>query len=239
MTPRCLVVATSVTLVGLAPACGDGGAKDASVDIDNGSCGDQLRYTGEYVDWDVEAAFCGIKDAVLEVDGGGAMDSTAPNGRFDLCLPAANKVTRLDITPAAANSECSRPISNYTLPTIILGNASVIHAGGFTSARSMTVARQASFFTQIGQTFDASRAQVHVHVNGMTPRKVTLASDHGAPQIVSGTAWIPGEVGADIFFPNVAVGTGTTKLTIEGGGVGAGDITVIAGTLTNVAVIAN
>ena len=38
------MVATSITFV--LAACSDDGGKDASVDIDNGSCGDQLRFTG-------------------------------------------------------------------------------------------------------------------------------------------------------------------------------------------------
>ena len=50
------------------------------VDIDNGSCGDRLHLTGEYVDWDNDTHFCGIKDAIFTETG--AMDTTAPNGRF-------------------------------------------------------------------------------------------------------------------------------------------------------------
>ncbi len=234
---RCLVVATSITLV--LAACSDDGGKDASVDIDNGSCGDQVRFTGEYVDWEAQAAFCGIKDAILEVEGGGAMDTTAPNGRFDLCLPGANVNTRINITQPTAASQCSQPASTYALPTFLYANKAVIKGGGFFSARSLTMARQTSFFTLIGQTFDATRAQVVVHVNGVTPRAVTLSGDHGAPWAANGTTWAAGDTGIDVFFPNVAVGSGKAKLSIAGGGLGEGDIPLVAGTITNVALIAN
>lgn len=234
---RCLVLATSVTLV--LAACSDDGGKDASVDIDNGSCGDQVRFTGEYIDWDSGTAFCGIKDATLEVEGGGAMDGTAPNGRFDLCLPGANVNTRVNITQPTAASECTQPASTYPMPTILYASKAVIRGGGFFSARSMTVARQTSFFTQIGQPFDAARGQVVVHVNGVTPRAVTLSGDHGAPQVNSGSGWAAGDTGIDVVFPNVAIGSGKAKLSIAGGGLGEGDIPVIAGTITNVALIAN
>lgn len=234
MLPRLLVIV--ITLA----ACGDDGVKDASVDIDNGSCGDQLRFTGELVDWDTHAMFCGVKDAVIEVDGGqGAMDTTAPNGRYDLCLPAANQFTRLNVTFAAVASACTQPASMYTLPVIIYADHGVIKAGAAYAARAMTMARQMSYFTMIQQTFDATRGQVLVHVHGTKFPKITLAADHGPPQIVSGQTWAAGDSGSDIFFPNVAVGTGKVKLQIAGGGAGQTEIPVVAGTITNVAVLPN
>lgn len=231
MLRRCLVIA--VTLA----ACGDDGPKDASVDIDNGSCGDMLRFTGELVDWDTHTRFCGVKDASLEVAGGGAMDGTAPNGRFDLCLPASTKFDRLNITFDIAASQCTATPSPYMLPTIIYADHGVIKAGGFYSARAITMARQPAFFTEIQQTFDATRGQVLVHVNGMNHPKITLAADHGASQTPTATGWAAGDAGTDVFFPNVALGTGTVKLQIAGGGTGETEIPVVAGTITNVAVI--
>ena len=230
----CRALFALLALVG----CSDDANKDASVDIDNGSCGDQVRFTGEYVDWDTHAGFCGIKDATLDVTGG-ATDSTAPNGRFDLCLPGANVSTQLAITQPAAASQCTQPASTYTIPTIIFASKAVIRGGGFFSARSITMARLPTFFTQIGQTYDPAKAIVVVHVNGAAPRALTLSGDHGAPQVVSGATWAPGDTGADVVFPNVAAGTGKAKLSIAGGGLGEGDVPVIAGTITNVALIAN
>jgi hypothetical protein len=233
MLLRCLVIA--ITLA----ACGDDGGKDASVDIDNGSCGDQLRFTGDLGDWETHAMFCGVKDAVLEVEGQGAMDTTAPNGRFDLCLPGANQFTRINVMFAPVPSVCTQPASMYTLPTIIYADHAVIKAGAAYSPRAMTMARQMSFFTQIQQTFDPTRGQVFVHVHGMKFPKITISADHGPPQVVSGQTWVAGDSGADIFFPNVAVGTGKVKLQIAGGGAGQTEIPVVAGTLTNVAVLPN
>lgn len=223
----------ALTFVSLA-ACGDDGAKDASVDIDNGSCGDMLRFTGELMDWDSHSHFCGVKDAVLEITGG-AMDGTAPNGRFDLCLPAASKFDKLTVMFDVAASQCTQPASTYTMPVVVYADHGVIKAGGFYSARAMTMARQTSFFQEIQQTMDPTRGHVFVHVNGMKQPKITLAADHGVAQATTPTGWAAGDMGTDVFFPNVA--TGNVKLQIAGGGTGETEIPVIAGTITNVAVI--
>ncbi len=230
MAPQRTVILAALLL----GACGDdGGPADAGfvpVDIDNGSCGDQIRYTGELVDWDSHTSFCGIFNASLEVPGG-AMDSTAPNGRFDLCLPDA-ATTRLDITFAAANSQCTTPAAAYTIPTLILASKAVIQSGGFSSARAFTTARQTSFFQKVGVAFDPTKAQVFVHVDGPA-RTVTLGAAHAPTQVVA-TDWMPGETGADVFFPNVDVGTGSTTLGITGTAVAPATIPLIAGTITNV-----
>jgi hypothetical protein len=216
-------------------ACGSGGGQDASVDIDNGSCGDQLRFTGELVDWESDTAFCGIFDAKLEVVDG-AMDSTAPNGRFDLCLPGNEAVTRLAVTPPAGSSMCAQPPSSYDLPMIAVANHAVIRAGGFWSGRAFTVARRATFFQAIGAAYDPAKAQVLVHVNG-TPRAVSLAAAHGPAQAINVMAWAAGDTGHDVFFPNVDVGGGTTMVSVVGGAIGTGSIPLVAGTITNVSVL--
>lgn len=230
-------------LVVLAVACGDDGgsapvdAPFVPVDIDNGSCGDQLRFTGEYVDWDSDASFCGINDALFEVEGDGAMDSTAPNGRFDLCIPA-QPTTRLNVTQPAAMSQCTVPASGYTIPVIAIASQAVIQSGGFFSARAFTTARQETFFQSIGVPFDSTRAQVVVHVEG-TPRAVSLAATHGPVQAVAATTWAPGATGHEVFFPNVEVGAGSTMLSVAGGAIGTGSIPLVAGTITSVSVLAN
>ncbi len=220
---------------------GDGGPGDIMivVDIDNGSCGDQVRLTGEYVDWDTEASFCGINEAVFEVEGDGAIDSTAPNGRFDLCSPD-QPTTRLNITQPAGNSQCTVPPSAYTIPTILFARKDVIQAGGFYNVRSWTTDRQTTLFTQVGAAFDATKGQIHVHVDG-NPRAVSIAAAHGttlALATMDATTWTATSTGVDVFFPNVDVGSGQTMLTVTGGAVGTGNIPVIAGTLTNVTVVA-
>ena len=222
-------------------ACGDDGGKaaDASiptVDIDNGSCGDQLRFTGEYVDWDNDASFCGINEALFEVSGG-AMDTTAPNGRFDLCIPSGPATVTLDIIPQATPSQCTVPASSYTLPGIAIANKAVILAGVFWSGRNFTTARRDNFFLAIGQTFDAAKAQVFVHVEG-TPRPVAITAAHGATQAVTAMQWDPGDTGHEVFFPNVDVDGGTTMLSVTGGALGTGSIPLAAGKITTVSLIA-
>lgn len=232
MLRRALFV--SLALVG----CSDDANKDASVDIDNGACGADVRFTGELLDWDSHTSFCGIKDAMLQV-GSGPVDSTAPNGRFDLCLPNANATTPLMVTLPTAASECTHPASTYGTPTMLYAIRAVIRGGGFFSGRTITANRLPAFFTQIGQTYDPTKAIVFVHVHGATPRAISLASAHGAPQVITGTAWAAGDTAADVMFPNVDVGTGKVKLSIAGGGIGEGDVPVTAGGITNVSVIAN
>jgi hypothetical protein len=220
-------------------AGGDGGPNDVMivVDIDNGSCGDMVRLTGEYVDWDTEASFCGINEAVFEVEGDGQMDSTAPNGRFDLCTPN-QPTTRLNITQPSANSQCTTPPAMYTIPTILFAKKDVIQAGAFYSARSWTTARQDTLFTLVGAPFDATKAHVHVHVDG-NPRAVAITAAHGTTLAIAtgASTWSAGSTGADVFFPNVDVGNGQTMLTVTGA-VGTGNIPLVAGTLTNVTVLA-
>lgn len=231
--------AGALVAVALAAACGDDAARDASItiDIDNGSCGDQINFTGELVDWDNEASFCGIFEARLEVQGEGAMDNTAPNGRFEgICVPNA-AVTLLDVTPPAGNSTCTTPPSPYSMAGIAVANKAVILAGGFFSARTFTDARRTSFFQAAGLAFDPTKAQVFVHVDG-TPRAVSLAAAHGAPQAVTGTAWGPGATGREVFFPNVDPGGGSTMLSVAGGAIGTGMIPLAAGKFTYLAVLA-
>src|SRR5512146_1481945 len=101
--------ARSAALLVLICACSDDAApRDATTpDIDNGSCGSMVRFTGEYIDWDSSTdVFCGIKDAVFQVEGVDAKVNTAPNGRFDLCAPD-QPIVLVDITPPTMASPCA------------------------------------------------------------------------------------------------------------------------------------
>jgi hypothetical protein len=221
-----------------ASACSDDGsmpidapvdAVDVPPDVDNGTCGDQVRFTGEYVDWDTHTSFCGIFNATITVAGGGASDTTAPNGRFDLCIPDA-PTTRLDVTQPTAASECTQPPSMYTVPTLFVADKAVIEGGGMFSGRAFTVARQDTFVP----AFDATKAQVFVHIDGAA-RTLSLDASRDPAQIVMGTMWTQGDTGTDVFFPNVDVGSGTTVLSATGGTtIGTGSIPLVAGTITNI-----
>ena len=223
-----------VLLVTACSACGDdgGSAVDATpvIDIDNGSCGDQLNFTGELVDVDSSmASFCGVNNASL--DGGGAMDNTAPNGRFEMCIPRSG-ATSLTVTPAANPSSCSSAPGTYTLPALAIANPATILAGGFWSGRMITMQR----LTALVPNFDMSKAHVMVHVDGKQ-RGVAILASHAPALAYNGTAWAPGEVGTDVLFPNVDV-VGTTTLTVVGGAIGTGSIPLPAGRLTMVTVLA-
>ena len=230
-----LRLGTLSTALALAACPGDGGSNDAPVvaDIDNGSCGDLLRFTGEYIDWDADAKFCGINQALVKLSGG-EMTTTAPNGRFDLCIPNGPEQTLLTITPSAGLSECTTPNAAYPLPAIAVATKSVILGGLFWSGRGFTTDRQ----TTLGVTLDPAKGHVFVHVGG-TPRAVSLAAAHGTAQAVVTTAWADGDTGHEVLFPNVELGGGTTTLAVAGGAIGTGSIPVAAGTITTVDVIAN
>jgi len=140
-----LVVSVSLVL----GACGDDGAGpvDAAivpVDIDNGSCGDQVRFTGRVHRLGQPQQLLRDqrgRDRGCRRRGDGQHGA---NGRFDLCAPDA-PTTRLDVTQPAGNSQCTTPPSGYSVPTILFANKAVIQSGGFFSGRSFTTARQATF----------------------------------------------------------------------------------------------
>ncbi len=213
-------------------ACGSSASpRDAPADIDNGTCGSLVRFTGEYVDWDSGTAFCGIFDAQFQVEGTGVTATTAPNGRFDLCVPD-EPVVLVDITPPADGSPCALPQSDpqptYTLPAIAVANKAVIEAGGAWSGRGFVTGRE---------TVDLTKAQVFVHVNG-TPRQLSLTAAHGPAQARVNGTWAAGDTGSEVFFPDVDPGSGTTTLS-AGTAIGAGSIPVVAGKLTNLSIIGN
>ena len=134
-------------------------------------------------------------------------DSTAPNGRFDLCIPRTSPTTKLLVTQPSGNSQCTTPPAGYSVPTILIANRDVIQAGGFFSGRSFTTDRQQTFFQMVGAPFDSNKAQVFVHVNG-TPHAVSLAAAHAPAQAIMTSTWGAGNLGKDVFFPNVDVGVG-------------------------------
>jgi hypothetical protein len=204
----------------------DAPAQDAAADASAGCTG--IRFTGEYVDWDSSSSpFCGIFGAEFAVPGGGERQTTAPNGRFDICIPDA-PVTLVDITPPAAASTCSMPPAAYTIAGIAVANKAVITAGGAWSGRAFVPARQA---------VDSTKAQVFVHVNG-TPVAVSIGAAHESSQARTSGTWAAGNTGEEVFFLNVDPGTGTTDLTAAGA-IGTGPIPLVAGKVTNVSIIAN
>lgn len=200
--------------------CGGGGG-EVLPDIDNGTCGSELRFTGEFVDWDNEQVFCGIFGAQFQERGGAGADSTAPNGRFDLCLPAATDRALLDVTPSAVPSECTTPASTYRLSAIAVADREVILRGGFWSGKNVTADRELT----LGAALEPGKAHVLVHVPG-GGRAVTLDAEHGAPI----------EAGPEhTLFPNLA--PGTAQVDLAGGAFGAGEIPLEADRITELTLV--
>jgi hypothetical protein len=223
-----------VLLITACGACGDDGGStvDATpvIDINNGSCGAMLNFSGELVDADsTMAMFCGVNGAMLS--GGGAMKTTAPNGRIDeMCIPDSG-VTQITVTPAATASGCVGSPGTYMLPGLAIANPATIKAGGFFSARMITMQR----LTTLVPGFDIAKAHVMVHVDG-PPRGVAILATHAPALAYNGTAWAAGESGTDVLFPNVDA-AGSTTLTVVGGAIGTGSIPLQAGKLTLVTVM--
>lgn len=187
-----------------------------------------LRFTGEYIDWEATSAvFCGIFGAKLTVEGTAESETTAPNGRFDLCVPDA-PTSLVDITPPTAPSQCTQPAEMYVLPAIAVANKAVIEAGGAWSGRAFGTAQQV--------VVDPAKAQVFVHVNG-SPTQVSIAAPHGPSQAMVNGTWVPGDTANEVFFPDVDATSGSTNLT-AGSAIGAGPTPLVVGKMTNVSIIA-
>ncbi len=245
-----LVVATLGALAVLG-ACGDGGARptdaslDTPIDMAPGTCADaDVLFTGEIIDWDwTNMQQCGVNRATLMVRGQTArIDSTNPNGRFELCL-AHQAETIVDFTFSMNASECDTHPGTYPGRGVLIAEQAVIDAGGAFSARAMTAERMATMFTAIGQPYNAAQGQLVVHVAG-TPHVVSLSTmNHGAAQQFNGTTWEPapvtGAVGSYVWFPNVDLGGGPVTVSVAGGAVGATAVTLEAGAFTYLTVIAN
>jgi hypothetical protein len=210
---------------------------DAKVDSppdsppDSGPCPSARFFTGEYVDWDsTDSVFCGIYMGTFAISGGPS-DHTNPNGRFQLCLAAAQP-TRVDITPPTGASMCQPSPGSYAMPGLAMADPAVIATGEVVSMRDFTAERTAT----LGVTLDGAKGHVFVHVD-KTAQPVTISSASDAAQAWSGTAWAAGNQGINVFFPNAAVGNTTVSMT--GGAVGTGSVPVEAGKITYVTLVGN
>ena len=195
--------------------------------VDNGHCGDLMRFTGEYVDWDhTGAKLCGISGARFEARDGGGVANTASTGRFDLCVPNL-PTTLVEITQPAQPSPCSTTPGSYKLPGLAVASKDVFLAGGAWSGRAFVMPRQA---------VNIAKAQVHVHVHGGA-RAVSIGAAYGQAHARNDSGWQPGTTGQGVFFQDVEVGTGETTITAMNAVVPE-KIPLAAGTMTNVTIVA-
>lgn len=211
-----------VLVLAACSACGDdgGGSADAAPPD---PCAPLITLKGEYLDWDSggSAGFLGIFGATYVVRSDASITKvTPPNGRLDLCIPAADGF--IDITPASG--------SGYVSGTIVV-NKMVFSAQPEQSYRSFKDTRAADF------GFSPSLAHVYVHVVGGA-RTVTTAATPAVVQVNNGTTWTAGNTGTDIYLGNIPV-SATTTLTVTGGSVtGPTTIPLSAGQFTYVTLLA-
>lgn len=200
-------------------ACGDDG--NTMVDAPPDPCMPEMQVTGEYVDWDsTEATFKGIFGAQFTLRGDATKTaSTAPNGRFILCVPAADGL--IDITPMSG--------SDYVPGTLVV-NKAVVQSGAMLSLRSFKSARAADF------GYMATQAHVFVHVDGGS-RTASTAATAGVKKHFDNGTWADGNTGTDIYLGNVDP-QAMTALDVPNTSKGAGSIPLTAGSFTYVTVVA-
>ena len=212
-----------VLVLAACSACGDDDGSTADAAPPD-PCAPQMTFTGEYVDWDSGGSigFMGIAFANVTLRSDPTFtDVTAPNGRFEICIPAADGLA--DVIP----------MNGSTYPSgVIVVNRAVLSSLPTQSYRAFTSTRAADY------GFSASLAHVFVHIVGGS-RTVTPAAGAEVMQHNDGVNWTVGNTGTDLYFGNIPVSAQTT-LNVEGGRVtGPTTIPLSAGAFTYVTLIAN
>lgn len=224
-----MIVAALVCCAAAGCEGGGGATPDASPDAapdapaDAGRCGADRFVTGELVDFDSSRAqFKGVFNARFTVEGMPARSSmTAPNGRFELCVPAASALV-LDVDAPADYLDGTAYIEAEAL------------GGRPLSFRAYTQLRGSQLYS-----FDATRGHVLVFLAG-DRATLTLNRPHGQPLAGNDDdndgafTWAPGSAGRYVLFPNVDVSSPT--ITLGGDLSGPHSIPVAAGKLSLVAI---
>ncbi|MBX3157083.1 MAG: hypothetical protein KF773_13995 [Deltaproteobacteria bacterium] len=162
---------------------------------------------GELVELDSTlAAFRGVNGATLTLPGDPTpLVTTPPNGRLDTCVPPSEPL-RFDVHAPTGFLGGSLVMPRDTLQSL-----------RFLSFRSMTTARAASFYSERGLAFDATKAHVLVFLSSDVTT-VTLDRPHGAAQagndgVQPGTfVWSASSTGRYVLFPNVDVSQPTGRV---------------------------
>ena len=218
-------------LLAVCTGCGDDNparpdaAGDAAADApaDAGPCGAERFVTGELVDLDSSAGqFMGVFNARFSVEGMPARASTtAPNGRFELCAPAATAM-HFDVDAPADYLDGKAYVEAEAL------------GGRPLSFRAFTQLRASMLYT-----FDPTRGHILVFLAG-DRAGLTLSRPHAPPFAGNDDAspgtftWTSGSSGRYVLFPNVDASSPTVTLT--GDLSGPHTIPVLAGKLTLVAI---
>jgi hypothetical protein len=196
-----------------------------------------FSFTGRYLDWDAtDSAPCGIAGATWTVKYDASRVATT-NAAGAFTIPLTNYYSLLDIKPPSTASACTTPPSEYTIPGIAVAPPAVVLRGVDYVARSLTTARVATFYAQIGTAFDATRAGLLVHVVG-PERAISISAPHAPAQRFANGSWSTGMTGADVYFPNIEVpAQSVTIVTVDGGALGTGSVPLAAGAITYMTVI--
>ncbi|HET9622248.1 MAG TPA: hypothetical protein VFP84_12835 [Kofleriaceae bacterium] len=208
-------------------ACGgdDGGKPGGGVDAPGGACGGDTLLTGEVVDWDSNStAFCGVFQATVTVRATTKVttNTTNPNGRVEgVCVPKTAAL--IDVTAAAAASQCASMPGTYPKAGIVIADPAVIAAGGTPSVRLMSSVALARMYTMagpIGGDYNSGQAQVVFHFTGNPHTITTTSNSFSKPQQFNGTQWEPvagaAAPGSDVLYPNVDASVPIT-FSIAGG----------------------
>lgn len=212
----------------LSAGCGDdGGAQadarpidaqdpaDAAVDAGPDAfvrCPGAVLFTGEYLDWDSsDAMFQGIFDATVTDTSTNATAQTAPNGRWELCVPAGTAV-------AATITHADRvPVRYVAAPEVI--------AAGMVSTRGLTLQQVLDLHSAAGINLIGDRAMVLIEVRshpGLEPVQgatvdVTGSNQEGTFSVDAAwdlqTGTTTGASGY-MFFANVTLGAGSASVTV-------------------------
>ena len=225
MLRTCVLLALVLAACGEPGTSPDAGAVDARPDAvvetgDAGPCVSGRPVTGALVDLDsTTSQFLGVAGARFTLQGSPDVTSTtAPNGRFELCAPAA----------AAYVLDVEAPADHLVEHAYIADPA----LSGFypLELRAFTRARAEDFYAEHGLVFDAARAHVLVFQNGDRV-ELTLDRAHGVAHAADGDepggelSWGAGTAGRYVLFPNVDASAPTAQLH---GGPGAPDVVPLA-----------
>lgn len=213
-----------VLVLAACSACGDDGNSNVDAAPPD-PCAPLMTFTGELLDWDSGGmvGFLGVAFAEVALRSDPAMaDTTAPNGRWEMCITPANGLA--DVSPMSG--------SDYVAGMIVV-NRTVLSSLPVQSYRSFKSTRAADF------GFSASLAHVFVHIKGGSRTVTTAAAPATMQTFTEGSGWAAGNTGTDIYLGNIAVSAETT-LTVTGGGVtGPTTIPLSPGQFTYVTLIAN
>ncbi|HUH01424.1 MAG TPA: hypothetical protein VML75_05475 [Kofleriaceae bacterium] len=211
----------------LATACGNGGGSpdaqqadarepaDAAIDAAPDAfvrCPGGVLFTGEYLDWDSsDAVFQGIFEATITDSSTNATAQTAPNGRWELCVPAATTVVATITHPDRV------PVRYVAAPEVI--------AAGMVSTRGLTIQQYLDLHSDAGINVVGNTAVVLIEVRshpslqpveGATIEIGGVDPEHrfsvdAAWELQTGTA-----TGASgyMFFANVTLGAGINVATV-------------------------